>query len=54
MGIFIVYQVILLKLDSEVDKQLLSAKEQIEKGLRDGISSNEYLANVGQKYTLKR
>jgi signal transduction histidine kinase len=54
MGIFIVYQVILLKLDREVDKQLLSAKEQIVNGLNDGISPNEFLANIGQKIYVKK
>lgn len=54
MGIFIVYEVILLKLDREVDKQLLSAKEQIVNGLNDGISPNEFLANIGQKIYVKK
>ena len=54
IGIFIIYQVILQKLDSEVDKQLLSAKEQIVKGLNDGISPNEFLSNLGQKVYVKK
>lgn len=54
IGIFIIYQVILQKLDSEVDKQLLSAKEQIIKGLNDGISPNEFLSNLGQKVYVKK
>jgi signal transduction histidine kinase len=54
MGIFIVYEVILQKLDSEVDKQLLSAREQIIKGLNDGISPNEFLSNLGQKVYVKK
>ncbi|MDF2451675.1 MAG: hypothetical protein K0S26_1179 [Bacteroidota bacterium] len=54
MGIFIVYQVILLKLDREVDKQLLSAKEKIVKGLNDGISPNEFFSNLGQKVYVKK
>lgn len=54
MGIFIVYQVILQKLDREVDKQLLSAKEKIVKGLNDGISPNEFFSNLGQKVYVKK
>ena len=54
MGIFIVYQVILLKLDREVDKQLLAAKPQIVKGLNHGISPNEFLSNLGQKIYIKK
>lgn len=54
MGIFIVYQVILIRLDNEVDKQLLSTKEKIVKGLNDGISPNEYLANIGQKIYVRK
>jgi signal transduction histidine kinase len=54
MGIFVVYEVILQKLDKEVDKQLLSAKTQILKGLNDGISPNEFLSNLGQKVYVKK
>ncbi|MBI3521272.1 MAG: HAMP domain-containing histidine kinase [Bacteroidetes bacterium] len=54
MGIFIVYEVILLKLDREVDEQLLFAKEKIVKGLNDGISSNDFLSNIGQKIYVKK
>jgi signal transduction histidine kinase len=54
MGIFVVYEVILQKLDKEVDKQLLSAKTQIVNGLNDGISPNEFLSNLGQKVYIKK
>lgn len=54
MGIFIVYQVILIRLDNEVDKQLLSTKEKIVKGLNDGISPNEFLSNIGQKIYVRK
>jgi signal transduction histidine kinase len=54
MGIFVVYEVILQKLDKEVDKQLLSAKTKILKGLNDGISPNEFLSNLGQKVYVKK
>lgn len=54
MGIFIVYQVILIRLDSEVDKQLLSTKEKIVKGLHDGISPNDFLSNIGQKIYVRK
>lgn len=54
MGIFIVYQVILIRLDNEVDKQLLSTKEKIVKGLQDGISANDFLSNIGQKIYVRK
>jgi signal transduction histidine kinase len=54
LGIFIVYQIILQKLDSEVDKQLLSAKEKIVTGMNDGIPPNDFLANIGQKIYIKK
>jgi signal transduction histidine kinase len=54
MGIFIVYQVILIRLDQEVDKQLLSTKEKVVKGLNDGISPNEFLSNIGQKIYVRK
>ena len=54
MGIFIVYEVILIRLDDEVDKQLLTTKEKILKGLNDGISPNEYLSNIGQKIYVRK
>lgn len=54
IGIFVVYEVILQKLDREVDKQLLSAKEQIVEGLNHGISPNEFLSNLGQKVYVKK
>ena len=49
IGVFIVYKVILVKLDKEADKQLLSTKGQIIKGLNDGISPKEFMTNIGQK-----
>ncbi len=54
ISIFVVYQVILIRLDTEVDKQLLSAKEKIVKGLQDGISPNAYFSNIGQKIYVKK
>lgn len=54
LGIFIVYEVILQKLDSEVDKQLLVAKEQIVEGLNHGISPNDFLSNLAQKVYVKK
>ena len=54
MGLFIIYEVILQKLDREVDNQLLSAKEQIIKGLNDGIAPNEFLSNLGQDVYVKK
>lgn len=54
LGIFIVYEIILVKLDREVDQRLLSAKSQIIKGLRDGIAPNDFLANIGQKVYVRK
>lgn len=54
MSIFVIYEVILQKLDREVDKQLLSAKDQIVEGLNHGISPNEFLSNLGQKVYVKK
>ena len=54
MGIFVVYQVILQKLDKEVDKQLLSAKTKIVTGLKAGILPNEFFSNLGQKVYIKK
>ncbi len=53
IGIFIVYEVILFKLDNEIDEQLLSAKIKIEKGLKNGIAPREFQSNIGQKIYIK-
>ena len=34
IGMFVVYKVVLVKLDKEIDKQLLSAKEKVVRGLK--------------------
>lgn len=54
MGIFIVYEVILMKLDRDVDQRLLNAKAQIIKGLKDGIEPNDFLSNIGQKVYVRK
>lgn len=54
IGIFIVYQIILNKVDNEVDKQLLSAKESVIKGLKDGIPYTDFMANIGQKIYIRK
>ena len=54
IGVFIVYKVILVKLDKEADKQLLSTKGQIIKGLNDGISPKEFMTNIGQKIYVRK
>jgi signal transduction histidine kinase len=53
LGVFVVYQVIKLKLDRDVDEQLLSTKAKINKGLREGIPPKEFLSNIGQKIYVK-
>lgn len=54
IGIFIIYEVILTKLDDEVDKQLLQTKESVIKGLKDGIPYTDFMANVGQKIYIRK
>ena len=43
-----------VKLDKEADKQLLSTKGQIIKGLNDGISPKEFMTNIGQKIYVRK
>lgn len=54
IGIFIIYEIILTKLDDEVDKQLLHTKESVIKGLQDGIPYTDFMANVGQKIYIRK
>ena len=54
LGVFIVYEVILVKLDKEADKQLLATKGKIIKSLKDGISPNEFMSNIGQKIYFRK
>lgn len=54
LGIFVVYQVIELKLDRDVDERLLSTKAKIIKGLKEGIPPKEFLSNIGQKIYVKQ
>jgi signal transduction histidine kinase len=53
LGVFVVYQVIKLKLDRDVDEQLLSTKNRIIKGLKEGIPPKEFLSNIGQQIYVK-
>ncbi len=53
LGVFVVYQVIKLKLDRDVDEQLLSTKSRIIKGLKEGIPPKEFLSNIGQQIYVK-
>lgn len=53
IGMFVVYKVVLVKLDREIDKQLLSAKEKVVRGLKNGIPPKEFLTNIGQKIYVK-
>ncbi len=54
LGVFIVYEVIVVKLDKEADKQLLTTKGKIIKSLKDGISPNEFMSNIGQKIYVRK
>lgn len=54
LAVFIVYEVILVKLDKESDKQLLITKAKIIKSLKDGISPNEFMSNIGQKIYVRK
>jgi signal transduction histidine kinase len=49
IGVFVVFKVILIKLDSEQDEQLLSAKEIIIKSLKEGKSPELFSSNIGEK-----
>lgn len=53
IGMFVVYKVVLAKLDREIDRQLLSAKAKIIQGLKNGIPPKEFLTNIGQKIYIK-
>jgi signal transduction histidine kinase len=54
LAVFVVYEVILVKLDHEADKQLLITKSKIIKNLKDGISPNEFMSNIGQKIYVRK
>lgn len=53
LGVFVVYQVIKLKLDRDVDKRLLETKARIIKALNEGIPPKEFLSNIGQQIYVK-
>jgi signal transduction histidine kinase len=53
LGIFLVYRVILIKLDSDIDKQLLIAKEKIIKGLAEGKTPEQFSSNIGEKIKIR-
>lgn len=53
IGAFIIYKTILIKLDSEVTENLLSAKEHVITGLKNGINFKEFNSNIGQKINVK-
>ena len=54
LGIFIMYEIILRKLNSEVDNQLLVTKAQIVEGLKQGISPNYFSSNFAQNVQVKK
>ena len=49
VGVFVVFKVILLKLDNEQDEQLLSAKEIIIQSLKEGKLPEHFSSNIGEK-----
>ncbi|MCC6180409.1 MAG: HAMP domain-containing histidine kinase [Bacteroidia bacterium] len=53
-GIFIIYEIILSKLDKEADRRLLVIKTKIINGLNEGISPNEFMSNIGQKIYVRK
>lgn len=53
IGCFILYKLILHKLDHEVDEQLLYTKEQVLSGIKNGIKPKEFMSNIGQKIYVK-
>ncbi len=54
IGVFVTYKLIVLRLDKEVDTQLILAKSSIEKGLKAGIKPYEFTANIGQKIYVRK
>lgn len=48
-GAFIIYKIVLNKLDKGVDEQLLATKQQVISELKNGAAPNDFLANIGQK-----
>ena len=53
IGSFLIYYIILNKLDHELDEQLLFSKEQVVAGLKNGIPPREFLSNIGEKIYIK-
>ncbi len=53
IGCFIMYKLILHKIDHEVDEQLLFTKEQVISGIKNGIKPKEFMSNIGQKIYVK-
>lgn len=54
LGVFIVYQVILLTIDRDADQRLLIAKEEVIKSLKEGIEPQEFLSNIGPKIYVRK
>ncbi len=48
-GAFIIYKIVLNKLDKGVDEQLLSTKQEVISELKNGVAPKDFLANIGQK-----
>src|SRR5882724_4394535 len=53
LGIFIIFTIILQKIDSELDKHLLENKEQVIAGLKKGKPPVYFYSNIGEKIEIK-
>ncbi|MGZ4034263.1 MAG: sensor histidine kinase [Bacteroidia bacterium] len=54
LGIFIMYTVIIQKIDSELDEHLLVNKDQVIAGLRKGKPAVYFYSNIGEKIEIKQ
>ena len=54
LGVFIMYTVIIQKIDSELDEHLLINKSQVIAGLRKGKPAVYFYSNIGEKIEIKK
>lgn len=54
LGVFIIYNIIIQKIDSELDEHLLINKAQVIAGLRNGKPMDYFNSNIGEKIEIKK
>jgi signal transduction histidine kinase len=54
LGVFIIYNIIIQKFDSELDEHLLINKAQVIAGLRNGKPVDYFNSNIGEKIEIKK